>query len=262
MKREYLNKSTSTEELDKFLEEDRRAAIELAEITFQQASTLAIHKIAKINLVSGARIQADCNLLSARIASSAEICSTELLASAEIATQRINGSNQNKALQIDHARSMIIEIGRQTEHKISDTAKRAIEDIHNEAAASIEKITDQAKHGIQAIETLVEEVSHEVIKRTKIAKAKLDESKQDPRTTENARKNAADASVLLETQSNHAMSRLKHETRAAVDENGVFVEQAIAHLHTVATEAEQRILSARDTAILRLKDILSLHKYQ
>ena len=50
--------------------------------------------------------------------------------------------------------------------------------------------------------------------------------------------------------------------RAAVDENGVFVEQAIAHLHTVATEAEQRILSARDTAILRLKDILSLHKYQ
>ncbi len=39
MKREYLNKSTSTEELDKFLEEDRRAAIELAEITFQQAST-------------------------------------------------------------------------------------------------------------------------------------------------------------------------------------------------------------------------------
>tara|TARA_R110000787_G_scaffold63679_8_gene143748 strand:+ start:75698 stop:76486 length:789 start_codon:yes stop_codon:yes gene_type:complete len=257
MKSKYLNKTTSIEELDKFLAEDRRAAIELAEITFQQASTLAIHKVAEINLVSGARIQADCNVLSAKIASSAEICSTELLASAEIATQKINSAGRRDELHLDQARSMIMEIGRQTERKISDSAKRAIEDLHAAAAASIKKITEQAKVGIQTIEALVEEVSHEVIKRIKIAKTKLDETKQDPRTAENAKENAADAKALLDAQSNHAMSRLKEETRTAVDENGLLVEQSIKHLRTVADAAEQRIITARDAAILKLKDILS-----
>ena len=256
---EHLDKTSTIEELDKFLEKNRRAAIELAEITFQQASTLAIHKIAEINLVSGARIQADCTVLSAKIASSAEICSTELLASAEIATQKINNSNRHEELNLEQARSMIMEIGRQTEHKISASAKRAIDDIHVEAATSIKKITEQAKAGIQAIEALVEEVSYEVIKRTKVAKKKLDETKQDTRTAENTKKNAADAKVLLDAQSNHAMSRLKEETRAAADENGLLVEQTIKHLIAIAAAAEQHIVTARDAAILKLRDILALH---
>ncbi len=262
MESEHLNKTTSIEEIDEFLAEDRRAAVMLAEITFQQASTLAIHKIAEINLVSGARIQADCNVLAAKIASSAEICSTELLASAEIATQRINNSSRRDELHLDQARSMIMEIGRQTEHKLSNSAKRAIEDIHAEAAASIKKITKQAKLGIQSIEALVEEVSNEVIKRAKIAKTKLDKTKQDLRTEESAKENAADAKVLLDTQSNDAMSRLKEETVAAVDENKLLVEKSIKQLNAVATAAEQRIITARDAAILKLKDILAHHNSQ
>ena len=218
---------------------------------------MAIYKIAKINLVSETRIQADCDVLSAKIASNAEFCATELLASAEIAPQEINSSSQRDQLHLDPAREITLEIDHQTEHKIFENAKRIIKNIHIEAAASIEKVTEQAETGIHAIKTLVDEISGEVIKQTKIARAKLDETRLDPRTAKTVKKNATDAKVRLDAQSNYALARLKDEVRMAVNENELLVEQSAKHLNTVTIAAEQHIISARDNAILKLKDILS-----
>lgn len=252
----YLRKTLTVKEMDELTERARRGAAEGVKAAFDKAVTVAIRNISDISQVANARIQADCHVAAARIASSAEVSATELAANAEIAILTIQKRKATTASDKKVADSMIADASRQVESDISVGAKKAIEEIHRQAKAAIEQITGNSKQSIMEIQALAGEVAGLVAENARIAREKLELDKQAPRTPASVARDAAKAARKVKKNSLAAVEILQEKVSTAIEEINNLVESNLANLARAVSDAEARIIGARDAALVRIRDFL------
>jgi flagellar motor switch/type III secretory pathway protein FliN len=242
--------------MDELTEKARRGAAEGVKATFDKAVTVAIRNISEVSQVANARIQADCHIATARIASSAEVSATELAANAEIAILAIQKDEIKTANNGKIGKSIILETGRKVEEDISTGAKKAIEAIHLQAKMAVEQITGNSKQSILEIQALAGEVAELVVENARIAREKLDEAKHAPRTPASVALAAADATEKVKNHSVAATEKLNKKVSGVIEEITKLVTNNLANLTRTVSDAEVRILGARDAALARIRDFL------
>lgn len=242
--------------MDQLVEKARRGAAEGIKAAFDEAVAVAIRNISDISQVANARIEAGCNVAAARIASSAEVSAMELTASAETAILTIQKRKMTPARHEDAVDTMITDLCGQVESEISAGAKEAIDEIHRQAKAAVELITENSKQSILEIQALAGEVAELVIENARVARENLDRDKREPRTPASVSREAAKAAAKVEKHSVAATQKLKKKVSATIKEINDLAESNLANLSSTVSDAEKRILGARDAALARIRDFV------
>ncbi len=156
----------------------------LAETQFNQSVVVAVHTVGELTLVTNARIQADSQIVSAKLVSSAEVCVMELLAIAEVAMLDIQIRNIEEPINNEILSSMVMEVSKNTQFKISNQAQETINLIKSNAEKAIRKVTKESKSAIGKIREHAKNIAHQVKTTSKIVSERMEDAKLSSRTPE------------------------------------------------------------------------------
>lgn len=255
---EYLNQTRSLEQLDALFERDRQAAVEFAEVSFNQEVTAAIRTVTDINEITNARILANAQVASATISSNAEVHAVALLASADTLRQTIQhrASSDNKARVTES--SIASELSRVAQTEIKTAANSALRLIHGMSVAAITEVTGNTKETIADIQGVVVEAITQIERHCAIAKKKLSEAQSSERTSADIADAAEQAANKIVLHSTSASQALGAAVSKSMDQKNVVANAALENISKSVESATHRIKDARDKALKRIDEILSI----
>lgn len=253
---EYLEHNRTIEELDALFEQDRIAAAKIAVVALNHEVTTAVTNISEIHQVANARIFADGQIASAKLMTDAEITATHLIAKAELAVIDVRMRDQNSTKLSDLHVAMISEIGRTTAEGISQNAQESIQAIQNDAAEAIALLKQNASNAISMIQNLSTEISQRIDLSAKRAQEKLEQSKLHHRTAEELIVEAESQKALIAEAAKASSQDLQRCVEDSISNLHAATDAASAAISEAVTTSRQRILAARDKALVRIYEIV------
>lgn len=203
---------------------------------------------------------ADVQIASARLVSSAEVHSTGLLASAETLRLTIQRHELSSPENEEIDSSIISELARNSELEIKTSAKLAIETIEAEAEAAVEKISTDAKKSIDEIKKIAADLNTQINENAQIAAAKLSEQKVSQRTLKDVSASAEKAAEDVMQHASTASKKLHDVVADTVRAVAKVADTAHENISKTVAHAIEKITGARDKALGRIREIVSLRK--
>lgn len=248
---EYLKHVRSLEELYDIFDRDRVAAARIAEAVFNTEVGTAIASISEVSQVVGAKVLAGSQVAAAKMLIDAEVAATRLLADAEMTAtelaRRVRAAEAQEFVEVVH--DMILEIGRMSAEKLSESAKDAIAAIERDASEAIARLKDSGVEAIKAIQSLADGISRKTAADAEEAAARLGTFRQHQRSLEEVKSEKNVAAQIIVAAAEASSATLRQAVEAAFARINAITTEAI---HAASMMAGRRIEEARLKALARI----------